>query len=115
MGDLPPEFVAALHQEPAFSRLRASPSPSIMENDRAQTNLSADPESAQADVVATQDGARVPKKRFVGRRAAAEKATKNGAVSIEDSGAVQGTKKSEQDKSMILTHGKLLPGEQVGS
>ena len=61
-----------------------------MEEDRAQTNLSSAPASAQADSEIVQDVQKVPKKRFIGRRAAAEKAAKDGSVNIEDPGAVQG-------------------------
>lgn len=58
-----------------------------MEQDRLETNLGPAQEVAQETPVV----AKVPKKRFVGRRTA-EKAEKDGAVagSIEDSGAIQG-------------------------
>jgi 2-(3-amino-3-carboxypropyl)histidine synthase len=63
-----------------------------MEADRAETDLgiAADIEEAQAPEPVT----RQPKKRFVGRRTAAEAAASkngNGSGSIEDAGAVQGT------------------------
>lgn len=63
-----------------------------MEDDRAETDLgiAADIEEAQAP----EPIARQPKKRFVGRRTAAGAAASkngNGAGSIEDSGAIQGT------------------------
>lgn len=59
-----------------------------MENDRAETNLGV------ADIQAEEvSQPRQPKKRFVGRRQAAENAAKNGAsLGIEDSGAIQGMK-----------------------
>ncbi|KAL1883910.1 Diphthamide biosynthesis protein 1 [Diaporthe australafricana] len=61
-----------------------------MEDDRAETDLgiAADIEEAQAP----EPVARQPKKRFVGRRTAAEASASkngNGAGSIEDSGAIQ--------------------------
>lgn len=63
-----------------------------MEDDRAETDLgiAADIEEAQAPEPAV----RQPKKRYVGRRTAAEAAASkngNGSGSIEDAGAVQGT------------------------
>ena len=61
-----------------------------MEEDRALTNLSSASEAAQTEVEVVQDAQRVPKKRFIGRRAAAEKAAKDGGANIEDSGAIQG-------------------------
>jgi hypothetical protein len=58
-----------------------------MEDDRAQVDL-----GIAADIEETQEEAaalRQPKKRFVGRRQAAEAASRNGAnMSVEDSGAV---------------------------
>lgn len=62
-----------------------------MEDDRAQVDLgiAADLEEAQAP----EPVARQPKKRFVGRRTAAEAAaSKNekGSGTIEDAGAIQG-------------------------
>lgn len=58
-----------------------------MEEDRAQSDLgiAADIEEAQTPSPALKQ----PKKRFIGRRAAANAAVKNGA-SLEESGAVQG-------------------------
>ena len=58
-----------------------------MEDDRAETDL-----GIAADIEKTDESSkRQPKKRFVGRRQAAEAALKNGANSnVEDSGAVQG-------------------------
>lgn len=63
-----------------------------MEDDRAATDLgiAADIEEAQTP----EPVVRQPKKRFVGRRTAAEAAASkngNGSGSIEDAGAVQGT------------------------
>ena len=61
-----------------------------MEEDRARTGLhqlvDGDTESPQQEIP------RVPHKRFIGRRAAAEKAGKgtDSNATIEDSGAVQG-------------------------
>jgi hypothetical protein len=65
-----------------------------MEDDRAQVDLgiAADLEEAQAP----EPVARQPKKRFVGRRTAAEAAaSKNerGSGTIEDAGAIQGNDK----------------------
>lgn len=61
-----------------------------MEDDRAQVDLgsAADIEEAQASELAVKQ----PRKRFVGRRTAAEAASKNGTApgSIEETGAVQG-------------------------
>lgn len=66
-----------------------------MEEDRAQADLgiAADIEEAHAPPPAPVQ--KVPKKRFVGRRTAAGNA-KNGAggPSIEDSGAIQGRRRS---------------------
>jgi 2-(3-amino-3-carboxypropyl)histidine synthase len=63
-----------------------------MESDRAETDLgiAADLEQAAEDAAPVQ---RQPKKRFIGRRQAAENALKGGEDSsaIEDSGAIQGT------------------------
>jgi 2-(3-amino-3-carboxypropyl)histidine synthase len=59
-----------------------------MEEDRAQVDL-----GVAADIEERQEEAaqRQPKKRFVGRRHAAEPSSRNGANSnVEDSGAVQG-------------------------
>ena len=61
-----------------------------METDRAQTDLG---EAANAELSASKsDPVKQPKKRFIGRKAAAEKAEKNGGSNgtIEDSGAIQG-------------------------
>jgi hypothetical protein len=65
-----------------------------MENDRAQVDLgiAADIEERQEEAAAKKQ----PKKRFVGRRQAAEAASRNGAsTSVEDSGAVTGIHSSE--------------------
>ena len=62
----------------------------IMETDRAQTDLG---EAVNAELSASKsDAPKQPKKRFIGRKAAAEKAEKNGGsnATIEDSGAIQG-------------------------
>lgn len=59
-----------------------------MEDDRAQVDLgiAAEIEERQEEVAQRQ-----PKKRFVGRRQAADAASRNGANSnVEDNGAVQG-------------------------
>ena len=61
-----------------------------METDRAQTDLG---EAVSAELsIAKSDAVKQPKKRFIGRIAAAEKAEKNGGSNgtIEDSGAIQG-------------------------
>lgn len=57
-----------------------------MKDDRAQVDL-----RIAAEIEETQDAApRQPKKRFVGRKQAAEAALRNGAASsVEESGAVQ--------------------------
>lgn len=60
-----------------------------MEEDRAEVDLgvAVDVEERLEEVAAQ----RQPKKRFVGRRQAAEAATKNGTnSSVEDSGTIQG-------------------------
>ena len=62
-----------------------------MEEDRAQVDLgvAVDVEERLEEAAAQQ---RQPKKRFVGRRQAAEAALKNGPnSSVEDSGAIQGS------------------------
>ena len=61
-----------------------------MEPDRTQTDLG---EAVNAELSASKsDPLKQPKKRFIGRRAAAEKAEKNGGSNgpIEDSGAIRG-------------------------
>lgn len=63
-----------------------------MESDRAEVDLG---EAIDAELaVDHKQQTRQPKRRFVGRREAAEKAERTGATSrtIEDSGAVQGRK-----------------------
>lgn len=59
-----------------------------MEEDRAQVDLgvAVDIEEKLEETA----GKRQPKKRFVGRRQAAEAASKNGSAEVEDSGAIQG-------------------------
>lgn len=59
-----------------------------MEDDRAQADLgiAADIEEAQAP----EPVQRQPRKRFVGRRKAAEGSRNGGVPSVEDSGAIQG-------------------------
>lgn len=59
-----------------------------MEEDRAQVDLgvAVDIEEKLEESAAK----RQPKKRFVGRRQAAETASKNGSAEVEDSGAIQG-------------------------
>lgn len=62
-----------------------------MEEDRAQVDLgvAVDVEERLEEAAVQQ---RQPKKRFVGRRQAAEAALKNGPTSsVEDSGAIQGS------------------------
>lgn len=61
-----------------------------MEEDRAlvDVGIAADIEESQA----VQNAVKQPKKRFVGRRAAAEASkSTSGNTPIEDSGAIQGT------------------------
>lgn len=63
-----------------------------MEEDRAEADFG---QGINAELLVKEDVPRYPKKRFIGRRAATEKA-KEQAVSpntIEDSGAVQGSSK----------------------
>lgn len=71
-----------------------------MEDDRAQTDLgiAADIEEAQAP----EPVQRQPKKRFVGRRKAAEGARNGGAPSVEDSGAIQG-----QSAALVFQEGDM--------
>ena len=60
-----------------------------MEEDRAEADIG---QGIDAELLIREDAPRHPKKRFIGRRAATEKA-KEQAVSqntIEDSGAIQG-------------------------
>lgn len=59
-----------------------------MEQDRQQADLSTPELDGEAIAVSKQ-----PKKRFIGRRAAAEKAAAKGDTNggIEDSGAIQGS------------------------
>ena len=67
-----------------------------MEPDRAQTDLG---EAVNAELLASKpDAVKQPKKRFIGRKAAAEKAEKSGGTNgtIEDSGAIQGLQVHEQ-------------------
>ena len=67
-----------------------------MEADRAQADLG---EAVDAELSAPRsDPLKQPKKRFIGRKAAAEKAEKNGGSNgtIEDSGAIQGLKFHDQ-------------------
>ena len=62
-----------------------------METDRVQTDLG---EAVDAELSASKsDSLKQPKKRFIGRKAAAELAGKNGGSNgtIEDSGAIQGS------------------------
>jgi len=62
-----------------------------MEDDRAATNLGPILDPSSEDPPA--DGPKISRRRFIGRRAAAEKAGQNGASNqhnIEDSGAIQG-------------------------
>jgi hypothetical protein len=72
--------IALLRREPSDRR--------IMEEDRAQVDLgvAVDTEEILEEPVVP----RQPKKRFVGRRQAAEAASKNGPTSIEESGTIQG-------------------------
>lgn len=61
-----------------------------MEADRAQTDLG---EAVNVELEAdSQDSPKQPKKRFIGRKAAAERAKQDGSSrrTIEDSGAIQG-------------------------
>ena len=71
-----------------------------MEEDRAQVDLgiAADIQERQEEATAQ----RQPKKRFVGRRQAAEAASRNGgSTSVEESGAVTGI---HSDNSFSAQH-----------
>ena len=73
-----------------LARNTSSPGNVAMEEDRAATNLG---QAADAEASAEHEVApRVPKKRFIGRRAAAENAGTAGEpnVTVENSGAIQG-------------------------
>ena len=83
------------HAEPAQDK-RFHTILSKMETDRAQTDLG---EAVNAELLASKsDAHQQPKKRFIGRKAAAEKAEKNGGSNgtIEDSGAIQGLQDRDQ-------------------
>ena len=60
-----------------------------MEDDRAETSLA---QSIDAQLQIQDHIPRQPKKRFIGRRAAAERALENvgSKTTLEDSGAIQG-------------------------
>lgn len=59
-----------------------------MEEDRAQTDLGV---AVDVEERLEEEAQRQPKKRFVGRKQAAEAALRNGTnASVEDSGAIQG-------------------------
>ena len=58
-----------------------------MEEDRARVDLGV---AVDVEECLEETAPRQPKKRFVGRRQAAEAASKNGPTAIEDSGAIQG-------------------------
>ena len=63
-----------------------------MEDDRVQVDLGIAAEIEEVQIA--EDAIKQPKKRFVGRRTAAEAAAAkagSGGPSIEDSGAIQGT------------------------
>jgi hypothetical protein len=61
----------------------------IMEEDRAEVDLGVAVDIEER--LEEEEAQRQPKKRFVGRRQAAEAALKNGSTaSVEDSGAIQG-------------------------
>ena len=64
-----------------------------MEADRAKADLGPDIVFANSKTADVADVQKQPKKRFVGRRAAAERAERDGkaSASIEDNGAIQGT------------------------
>lgn len=88
---LPPAHTPLFDVLYTFSSRRIVEHQRKMEDERAQVDLgiAADIEHSQADAAPRQ-----PKKRFVGRKQAAEAALKNGGgpsnSSLEDSGAVQG-------------------------
>jgi 2-(3-amino-3-carboxypropyl)histidine synthase len=61
-----------------------------MESDRAQADLG---QGIEAELAADKHGnPKQPKRRFIGRKAAAERAEQNGSfdATIEDSGTIQG-------------------------
>ena len=70
-----------------------------MEDDRIQVDLGLAAEIEEVQIA--QEALKQPKKRFVGRRAAAEAAAKTeaGSTSIEDSGAIQGQSSGRRDSA----------------
>jgi hypothetical protein len=78
----------SIHKQYRTARIRVKLPRKEMEEDRAQVDLgvAVDIEERLKEPTIP----RQPKKRFVGRRQAAEAASKNGPTSIEESGAIQG-------------------------
>lgn len=70
-----------------------------MESDRAKADIGADVPSEYTKLADVPNISKQPKKRFVGRRAAAERAERDGksSASIEDNGAVQGSQNKPSD------------------
>ena len=71
-----------------------------MESDRAKVDLGPDELSENYKPADVPDIPKQPKKRFVGKRAAAERAERDGkgSASIEDNGAIQGTQTKFSDR-----------------
>lgn len=81
-----------------------------MESDRAKVDVA---QTMDAEVAAEKpQQARQPKRRFVGRKEAAELAERHGKASqtIEDSGALQGMAE-DSSQCQVLTHGQSLNPE----
>ncbi len=73
-----------------------------MEDDRAQTNLS---EAVEAECVSdVPEKAKQPKKRFVGRKAAAQKTSQDGGSNetMDDGGAIQGLESTQNHTSAFF-------------
>lgn len=85
-----------------------APTFAIMEEDRARVDLG---ETLNAEPGAEkQEKQKKPKKRFIGRKEAAERAEKGGDMNgtIEDSGAIQGVQRAskvcERDSDILQLH-----------
>ena len=74
-----------------------------MEEDRAQADLG---EPVDAEISAeSQQKLKEPRKRFIGRKEAAERAEKRGVTNgiIEDSGAIQSMQRQSNSANPIMT------------
>lgn len=69
-----------------------------MEEDRLEVNAGISAETSQALPVA----ARIPKKRFVGRRAAQNEAGQGASSTIAGFGAVQGKSNNDQPLNLLI-------------